>query len=76
MSDAGKWGWGTALVIVAIVGLFLAARAEDTPIYLHGLLIFAFGAAAAFWLIARDGRGRGRPAAARPATTTRWCAPA
>ncbi len=66
MSDAGKWGWGAALVIVAIVGLFLAARAEDTPMYLHGLLIFAFGAAAAFWLIAREGDGRGRPAADAP----------
>ncbi len=62
MSDTGKWGWGAVLIGFAVLGLFLAARAEDTAIYLHGLLLFAFGAAAAFWLIARNGDRAGRPA--------------
>jgi cytochrome c oxidase cbb3-type subunit 1 len=54
LADAGKWGWGAFLACIAIVGLFMASGAEDTAIYLHGLLLFVFGAVAAFWLIGRD----------------------
>ena len=55
MADAGKWLWGAFLAIVALIGLFAASQAADDAIYAHGLLLFAFGAVAAFWLIGRDG---------------------
>ena len=53
MSDAGKWTWGGVLAVFAVFGLMLAAHAQDTGAYVQGLMVFAFGAAASFWLIAR-----------------------
>ena len=50
----GRWVWGGLATVVAVFGLFLAARAHDDVMYLHGLLLFLFGTCAAFWLIRHD----------------------
>ncbi len=54
MSDSAKWGWGALLAGIAFIGLFLAARAADNGMSVHGLLFAAFGIAGAFWLISSD----------------------
>jgi cytochrome c oxidase cbb3-type subunit 1 len=65
MADAEKWGWGGLLAIVAVFGLFLAANAHDDAIHLHGLVLFLFGAGAAFWLIRHDAGPAWTPAGER-----------
>ena len=47
-----KWLWGAALAGMAVLGLFLASASVDSGMYIHGLIISAFGVAGVFWLIA------------------------
>jgi len=54
VTDSSKWGWGGLLACGAVLGLFMAARAADTGMYVHGLLFFLFGVTGVFWLIARE----------------------
>jgi cytochrome c oxidase cbb3-type subunit 1 len=67
--EVSKWAWGTALAGIALLGLFLASRAADLGMYVHGLLFFVFGGAGIFWLIARKARWAAISEDRRPATT-------
>ena len=69
MSDAGKWTWGGVLAVFAVFGLMLAAHAQDTGAYVQGLMVFVFGAAASFWLIARGNGPTWTPAGESVAAT-------
>ncbi len=40
-------------ILLALIGLFLAAGTKDAGMALDGFLFFAFGVAVNFWLIAR-----------------------
>jgi hypothetical protein len=42
---------GTAVSVIGLLGLFLAARSVDTGIELFGLSLFLFGTGLNFWLI-------------------------
>jgi cytochrome c oxidase cbb3-type subunit 1 len=53
------------LGLIGLLGLFLAAGADDAVLYGHGLLMAAFGFLGIFWVIARDG-DTGGPAKAVP----------
>jgi hypothetical protein len=43
-------------ILLGFVGLFLAAGAKDTGMFLGGMLFCLFGVALNFWLIAQDYR--------------------
>ena len=53
------------LGLIGLLGLSLAAGADDAVMYGHGLLMAAFGFLGIFWVIARDG-DMGGPAKAVP----------
>ena len=53
------------LGLIGLLGLSLAAGADDAVMYGHGLLMAAFGFLGVFWVIARDG-DMGGPAKAVP----------
>lgn len=53
MEDAMKLLFGGFSALAAIVGVFLAAGAQDEGIYYFGVLLFAFGVVMNFWLIKR-----------------------
>lgn len=47
----GKFIFGAAMIVIAILGLFMASRAEDPIYYFQGMLMFGFGVAFTFYLI-------------------------
>jgi FtsH-binding integral membrane protein len=53
MSSTLNWIIGGVITLLGIVGLFLAAHAVDTGIYLFGLLLFLFAVLFDFGLIRR-----------------------
>jgi hypothetical protein len=55
---------GACVTAAGILGLFLAARAEDVGISLFGLSLFGFAVLLDFWLVKRHFDAA--PAAARP----------
>ncbi|WP_207462660.1 hypothetical protein [Azospirillum sp. SYSU D00513] len=48
-----KWLFAALGMLIALAGLFLASRAHDTGLYVHGFLLAGFGVALNFWLIGR-----------------------
>ncbi len=66
MDSVGSWIVGAAMSLLALLGLFLAARAADPAIYIAGLALFVTGVLFVFVLI-RLGSGNGR----RPASGSR-----
>ena len=50
----GPWVLGTAMGLLALIGLALASAAEDTVFYGTGLGLFAFGVLFIFFLIRRN----------------------
>ena len=53
MNGSGKWVMGAFMALLAIVGLLMAGRAQDSVFYFVGLLFFIFGVAFNFALIGR-----------------------
>ena len=49
----GNWGMLALSIVIAIVGLLLAARAVDTGMSLAGWLFFVFGVGFAYRLAAK-----------------------
>ena len=49
--------WGIFAGLIALVGLFMAAGAQDGPFALAGYLFMAFGVVYVFYLINRYGPG-------------------
>lgn len=57
----GQWIFGAVMALLSLLGLFIASRAHDPIFYAVGLVIFAFGLAFIFWLIAKNtGHPRGQ----------------
>jgi hypothetical protein len=46
-----NWLFGGLGIVIALIGLFLAAGARDTGIAVHGYMLAAFGVGLNFWLI-------------------------
>jgi type IV secretory pathway TrbD component len=46
-----KWFFVALGVLLALIGLLLAARGQDAGLSLHGFLLAGFGIALNFWLI-------------------------
>jgi len=53
MDGTGRWIFGGVFVLVAILGLALAAGAKDNVIYAVGLLVFLFSVLFIFGLVKR-----------------------
>lgn len=53
MIGIGKWIMGSAMGLLALIGLFLASAASDGTMYGVGLLLFVFGVLFIFRLIGR-----------------------
>ena len=51
MQGTGIWAVGGIMAILGIVGLILAAHAEDGPMYLVGLVFFLFTILFDLWLV-------------------------
>ena len=66
MQGTGIWVLGGLVGIIGIVGLLLAAHAEEGPIYIVGLIVFGLAIAVDGWLIKR---GYDRAAGAGSAQT-------
>lgn len=49
----GVWIFGAVMGLLSFLGLFIASRAHDAPLYWAGLAFFAFGVLFIFGLIAR-----------------------
>ena len=49
----GKATVSVLSILLALIGLFLAAGTRDAGMALDGFLFFAFGVAVNFWLISR-----------------------
>ena len=45
--------FGALMGLLSLLGLFVASRAHDQMAYAVGFLLFAFGVAFIFWLIAK-----------------------
>jgi hypothetical protein len=45
------WLVGTAVTVLGLIGLTMAAKSEDLGVYLFGMLLFAFAAVFDFFLI-------------------------
>jgi hypothetical protein len=54
MQGTAKWCAGAFVGILGVIGLFLAARAEDNGIHLFGLAVAAFAVLYIFALIKRS----------------------
>jgi len=50
----GTWLTGIVMALIALAGLFMAARAEDAVFQFGGFLFFLFGVLFEFVLIARN----------------------
>ena len=55
----GSWILGTALVLISLLGLFMASRATDAVFYGTGLTFTAVGVLLTFYLIHRETGGGG-----------------
>jgi hypothetical protein len=53
MSSTLNWIIGAIITLLGLMGLFLAAHAADSGIYLFGLLLFLFAVLFDFGLIRR-----------------------
>ena len=53
MDGSGKWIMGGLMALMAILGLLMASRAQDSVFYFVGLLFFIFGVVFNFSLIGR-----------------------
>lgn len=65
MEGTGKWIAGGFVAFLGVVGLFLAAGADDRGIYLFGLALFAFAIFYVFALIKQGFDAAEREAKAR-----------
>ena len=72
MSTGGRWAVGGCMVLLCMIGLYIAAVGEEATLYWTGLLLFAIGVITIFGLIrASYDEAEGRPARRRhvvPAT--------
>lgn len=50
----GQWVLGALMGLLSLIGLLLASRAHEGALYVVGLLLFAFGVAFNYWLVARN----------------------
>ena len=50
----GPWIFGVVMALLSMFGLFMASRAHDPMLSVVGFLLFAFGVAFIFWLIAKN----------------------
>lgn len=50
----GKWIFGIVAVLLALLGMILAANAHDTGMFVGGMLFTLFGVGVNFWLIGYD----------------------
>lgn len=53
MEKTGYWIMGAIMVVVALIGLFMAAKAEDAVFHFGGWIFFAFGVFYVFVMINR-----------------------
>jgi hypothetical protein len=54
MQTLGNWILGAIMVVIALVGLFMAAKAADTVFQFGGFLFFLFGVGYCLALIAKS----------------------
>ena len=52
-AEVGPWILGALFTLLSLVGLFMAAYAQDDVFHIGGMLIFAFGVLSIFRLIGR-----------------------
>lgn len=57
MSEFGNWILGISMGVLGLGGLFFASHAKEEPIYVAGLILFAFAVLFIFYLI-KDGYDR------------------
>ncbi|SNS71348.1 MULTISPECIES: hypothetical protein [unclassified Azospirillum] len=50
----GKWIFGIFAVLLALLGMILAANAHDTGMFVGGMLFTLFGVGVNFWLIGHE----------------------
>lgn len=53
MEKTGYWIMGAIMVVLALIGLFMAAKAEDAVFQFGGWIFFGFGVIYVFTLINR-----------------------
>jgi hypothetical protein len=51
MKGTGIWIVGGMIGVLGIIGLLVAAHAEDTPMYLVGIIFFLFAVLFDAWLV-------------------------
>ncbi|MBM3600374.1 MAG: hypothetical protein FJX35_19410 [Alphaproteobacteria bacterium] len=54
MGDVSKWIVGAAVAVLALIGLIVAAKAQDSTMYWVGLAIFVFAIGFIFNMVKRN----------------------
>lgn len=53
MEATSRWIWGSVVGAIGLLGLFMAAKAQDAPFELAGYLLFLFAIVFNFGIIRR-----------------------